>query len=346
MDVIVMRHSVLAVRLKTSCMAAAVTLGMAAIAQAQGATGSEVNPTAAAEPPPVPSTAVPPAKNGALIAPPGPYAPPSKVQEAKETAKRAEMTPIVPNPTNPNRPAFQLYAESDLPLLGVGIVFAAARLFRTQGPTCGDGRTQSATVSCDPNDLNALDRTTAGYWSPTWSVASDIGLYSISGSALALLIADEGFLPALNDSVVVAESALSATALASLASLGANRPRPFVYGTKAPFADRQSPDASLSFVSSHTSVSFAIATSTYLATKRLEPRSTLSLFVIGVGGAGASFVAAARVFAGKHFITDTIAGAIIGTSAGILVPSLHSSPVKVVPVVSDTRRGVDVVGSF
>lgn len=346
MDVIVLRHTVLAV-LKMSWVAAAVTLGMAAAAHAQGAAEPKVDdPPPAAVPSAVPSTALPPEKSGSVIAPPGPYAPPAKVQEAKDTAKRAELTPIVPSPANPNRPAFQLYAESDLPVLGVGLVFAAARLFRTQGPICDVGRTPSATVSCDPNALNWVDRTTAGTWSPAWSLASDVGLYSISGAAAAVLFADEGFLPGLNDALVIAESALNATALASVASLGAGRPRPFVYGTKAPFGDRQSADASLSFVSGHTAVSFAIATSTYLAMRRLEPKSSLPFFVIGIGGAGASFVAAARVFAGKHFITDAIAGAIIGTSVGILVPAIHSSPVKIVPVVSDTRRGLEVTGSF
>lgn len=337
--------------LKTSWMAAAVTLGMAAAAHAQGAPKPKVDPPPGAPtfdysaPSPVPSTAVPPVKPGLPIAQPGPYAPPAKVQEAKETAKAAELTPILPSPTNPNRPAFQLYAESDLPFLGVGIVFAAARLVRAQGPTCGVAL-PTETVPCDRNTLNALDRTTAGYWSPPWSMASDVGMYSLAGGALALLVADEGFLPGLNDAVVIAESALSATALASVASLGAGRPRPFVYGTKAPFADRQSPDASLSFVSSHTSVSFAIATSTYVAMRRLEPHSALPLLVLGIGGAGASFVGTARVMAGKHFITDAIAGAVIGTSVGLLVPAIHSSPVKIVPVVSDTRRGLEVAGSF
>ena len=72
--------------LKTSWMAAAVTLGMAAAVHAQGVAEPEVDPPPSG-PSPVPSTAVPPVKPGLPIAQPGPYAPPSKVQEAKETAK-------------------------------------------------------------------------------------------------------------------------------------------------------------------------------------------------------------------------------------------------------------------
>jgi undecaprenyl-diphosphatase len=161
-----------------------------------------------------------------------------------------------------------------------------------------------------------------------------------------MLIADEGFAPALNDSIVIAESALSATALASILSLSGGRPRPFLYGEKAPLSDRNSAGAGLSLVSSHTAVSFAIATSTFIASRRLHSASKVPYLVLGFGGAIAAFVGTARVMAGQHFITDAIGGAIVGTATGVLIPSLHASPVEVVPVVSDTQRGLGVVGVF
>jgi membrane-associated phospholipid phosphatase len=68
--------------------------------------------------------------------------------------------------------------------------------------------------------------------------------------------------------------------------------------------------------------------------------------VLAVGCAIASFVATARVMAGKHFITDSISGAIVGTAVGVSIPSLHASPVRIVPVVSDTQRGLGVGGVF
>jgi hypothetical protein len=152
------------------------------------------------------------------------------------------------------RPAFQLYAEIDLPILGIGLVFEGARLVRSQKAFCAP--------LCDCGDVNALDRTTAGYWSPGWQTASDYGLYSIVVGAATLLFADEGFLPGLNDAVVVAESALAATAVASVMTLAAGRPRPFLYGEKAPVSARNGADAGLSYLSSHAAISFAIATST------------------------------------------------------------------------------------
>ena len=50
---------------------------------------------------------------------------------------------------------------------------------------------------------------------------------------------DEGLYPALNDMVVVAETALAATALASVMTLASSRPRPFLYGEEAPLARAQ-----------------------------------------------------------------------------------------------------------
>ncbi|MEA2700725.1 MAG: hypothetical protein QOI66_4996 [Myxococcales bacterium] len=279
-----------------------------------------------------PANDAPTRANAPPIAAPLPDASPQKVQDAKETAKAAELTPLVPSPQNPLHPAFQLYAEIDLPILGIGLVFAEARLFRSQKAFCSP--------LCDINDLNAIDRTTAGYWSTGWQRASDVGLYAVGVGAAVLLLADEGPLPALNDAAVVAESALAGTAVASILTIAAGRPRPFLYGDKAPLSNRNSADAGLSFLSSHAAVSFAIATSTFMTMRRLHPQAKSTWAVMGVGGAIAAFVSAARVMGGMHFISDSVGGAIVGTSLGVLVPALHASPVAVVPMTGKEQRGV------
>jgi membrane-associated phospholipid phosphatase len=265
-------------------------------------------------------------------------APKSVAQQAEETAEVAEPTPIVASPKDPLHPAYQLYAEFDLPVLGVGLVFAASRLVREQLAYCAP--------LCDRGELNKLDRRTAGFWSPAWRLSSDVGLVTMMAGAAALLIADEGFVDALNDGVVVAESALASVATVSIMTLAASRPRPFLYGEDAPLKDRNSSDASLSFLSSHASVAFAVATSTFITTRRLHPHSKLPWIVAGVGGSMAALVAVARVFAGRHFISDVTGGAIVGTSLGVLVPALHGSPVRLAPTVTGEQRGLSFVGRF
>jgi membrane-associated phospholipid phosphatase len=297
-------------------------------------------PAPAPAPAPVPTTAPPDAgvTPEPQIATPGPGADPAKVEKAKEVAKVAAVTPIVPDPNNPTRPAFQLYTELDIPILGIGGVFALARLIKTQRAFCAP--------LCDPADLNAIDRTTAGFYSPAWGTASDVGLYGAMAGAAVLLALDEGALDALNDSVVVAESALSATAVSSLMTLAAGRPRPLLFGTNAPLDQRDSADAGLSFLSSHAAVTSSIALSMFMTMKRLHPKSPGPYWVLAVGGALSTFVATARIMAGKHFITDSVGGLVVGSSLGVLVPALHQSPVKIVPVVSDTQRGLGLAGTF
>ena len=99
-------------------------------------------------------------------------------------------------------------------------------------------------------------------------------------------------------------------------------------------------------MSGHATVSFAIVTSLYLTERRLHPGETLPYAIFGAGPGVASFVATARVLAGGHFITDSIGGAVVGTSVGVLVPALHGSPVKVVPMVTPQVGYLSVVGSF
>jgi membrane-associated phospholipid phosphatase len=293
----------------------------------------------AREPPPV--QVAPPSPP--TIAPPAPGAPPENVEKAKETAKTAQLHPIVPSPQNPLRPAFQLYAEIDVPVIGIGVVFALARRFRFQTAFCGT----TGAPECNPADLNVVDRTTAGYWSPGWQRASDYGLYGIAVGAATLLVVDEGFAPGINDAVVVAETGLAATALASIMTLASSRPRPYLYGDKAPDSARNSPDGGLSVLSSHAAISFGIATSTFVTMRRLHPDSRAPWIVLGVGGALATFVASARVLGGMHFISDTVGGAIVGTSLGVLIPSLHHSPVALVPVTGDVgQRGLALALRF
>jgi membrane-associated phospholipid phosphatase len=273
------------------------------------------------------------------IAQPSPEASAQDVEQAKAAARKAAPTPIVPSPQNPLRPAFQLYAEIDLPVLAIGLVFAEARAFRAQKAYCAP--------LCDAGTVNAVDRVTAGYWSLRWQTASDYGLYAVALGAGAVLLADEGLYPGLNDLVVVAESGLAATALASIMTIASARPRPYMYGENAPLDARNSPNGGLSFLSSHAAESFAIATSTFMTLRRLHPHARATWIAMAVGGALAAFVATARVMGGMHFISDSVGGTVVGVSLGVLIPSLHRSPVALVPVTAEGgQRGLSLALRF
>jgi membrane-associated phospholipid phosphatase len=273
------------------------------------------------------------------IAPPAPDAPPQKVEQAKEVADKAKLTPIIPSPYNATQPAFQLYAEIDVPIVAVGGVFAASRLIKQQPAYCAPLCTAK---------VNWLDNLTQGYYSAGWSTASDFELYGMGAAVAVLMVSDEGVLNSLNDAVVIGEATLAATAVANIMTLSAGRPRPLLYSDTAPLSVRNSPDAGLSFLSSHTAEAFALTTSFYVAEKRLHPNSNRSKVVLGVGLGLSTFVAVSRVMSGYHFITDVAGGAVVGSSIGILIASVHNSPVHVVPVVNPETKssGISLQGSF
>ncbi|HEX3476629.1 MAG TPA: phosphatase PAP2 family protein [Kofleriaceae bacterium] len=105
-----------------------------------------------------------------------------------------------------------------------------------------------------------------------------------------------------------------------------------------------------SFLSSHTAEAFAMVTALYVAEHRLHPRSSRPKYLLAVGLGVASLIGVARVMSGYHFITDTVGGAVVGSSVGVLVASIHSSPVHVVPVIDHrpegSTAGVALSGGF
>jgi membrane-associated phospholipid phosphatase len=246
----------------------------------------------------------------------------------RRVAAVPDVTPIVPEPTERPVRAYQLYWELDVPLLAVAIVLGGGRMIRssevTAPPYC-------LTVSdpCKKDGLNPLDRAFAGRYSPAWSQASDIGALALAISPIPLLWIDEGFVNMLNDSVVIYQSGLLAVAFSGISSSGTGRGRPYVYGDTAPDDVKRSPEASLSYFSGHSTLAFALSTSLFWTINRRHPGSAYSWTVFTIGTATASFVATARVMAGKHFPSDVLAGAAVGAGVGTLLPALHSSPVIV-----------------
>jgi membrane-associated phospholipid phosphatase len=98
------------------------------------------------------------------------------------------------------------------------------------------------------------------------------------------------------------------------------RARP--YANEAGFAPRKKDDA-YSFFSGHTSLTACMAASHYfynrtLAPKDRKPGITIGLAALSIG------TGILRIKAGKHFPTDVLAGAILGTGVAYLNTKLHA----------------------
>jgi membrane-associated phospholipid phosphatase len=126
---------------------------------------------------------------------------------------------------------------------------------------------------------------------------------------------------ALLDALVIGEAVALAASVNQVVKFAAGRQRPFVRFENFDATDRpRDPDGNLSFYSGHTSLAFstvaAAATVASLRGYRSAP------WVWGVGLAGAAGVGYLRIAADKHYLTDVLTGAVLGTVVGIAAPRL------------------------
>ncbi len=147
-----------------------------------------------------------------------------------------------------------------------------------------------------------------------WQTASDIGAYS-------LIVASIG-IPIIRKDKQGAFQAAGSFAAASLVTEGLKEAFPKL---RPDGSDRKS------FPSGHTSRSFAAAATIY---NREGKGLGIPAFVV------ASFVGVARVKGDKHFWTDVLAGAAIGTATGFLITKERPNEKAVIVVPwGDTKGG-------
>ena len=170
-----------------------------------------------------------------------------------------------------------------------------------------------------PGGIDGLATTTLN---EDLALISDVGLYSLialSATGTAL-VADSSH---VDDHLLIFAEAISWTGVATeLTKRAVDRPRPYTYGTGV----TGDPDDALSFFSGHSSIT-SVSTFTLVRTLDLTHDLSTGQRWAAYGGAGlaTAVVAGLRVAAGKHFPTDVLVGATVGTCAGLVVPTLHQS---------------------
>jgi membrane-associated phospholipid phosphatase len=174
---------------------------------------------------------------------------------------------------------------------------------------------------CDPNEVNGFDRGAIGNTNPTAARLSDLTVLTVAVAPLVLDAIDLGGVNNVwwEDAVVFAQTLAVQGALMTTAKFIVQRPLPRTYAGDPSLID--SPDGYRSFYSGHTSLVFAGLSATAMTIRLRYGEKTWPWIVTGVVGTS---VAIERVADGRHFPTDVIAGAVMGTAVGIVVPWLHS----------------------
>jgi membrane-associated phospholipid phosphatase len=212
---------------------------------------------------------------------------------------------------------------------------------------------------CEPNDVDtAFRRAFNPSLSPSASGVSSVARVSDVNAfvllPLAMLGLDIGF--SLRDShdwrvaavdVLLIAEAVGLTAVATqITKFSVGRARPYAVGAD-PGALTDGPDSRLSFFSGHASFSFSVATATATIMTLRGYRTAWLAWVIGLPLAVTT--ALLRVGADKHWLSDVVMGASVGSLVGVLVPWLFHRPLTQGPVtlrISGAPGGIGLLGHW
>lgn len=178
----------------------------------------------------------------------------------------------------------------------------------------------------DINTVNGFDRLFMKPYSKGLDITSDI-LAGFTMAAPAVLLA-------FNTSdwaeigVMYAESLLWAQGLKETLKLFINRSRPFLYFPGFPEKSVLDKDSFDSFPSGHSALSWCSASFLSYTFCQFFPESKWKLPVTILAVSAATTTSVLRVCSGNHFASDVLAGALLGSSCGILIPLMHKTKIQ------------------
>lgn len=226
------------------------------------------------------------------------------------------------------RPFPYALGKPDLVLapLGLGLTLLAEQLVDTRGLSVAE------LAAFSPDDINPFDRPAARNWSPTWDDRSDRGRDALVVGSVLASFAPQVLRGRVGNTVTVgaifAESYLLLAGSTRSMKRLVGRERPYLHNDEISPEERLETargegDALESFWSGHAAAAFVTATLLSTIYQDVHGRSRGSDLLWASSLSLAAFTSYARVAAGKHYPSDVLVGAAVGSAIGVLVPRLH-----------------------
>jgi len=195
---------------------------------------------------------------------------------------------------------------------------------------------------CTPTGVDARIRNSLVWDDRTQSDDfSDYGSYFISPALSFGLVAfgtvdDASWASVIDDFTPILESMVITQFVTAIIKVSVGRQRPYAHYT-APMDHEDN----LSFPSGHGSRAFSLVTSAAMVARARGYKIEPVIWAVGLTVASAS--AYLRIGADKHYFTDVLGGAVVGSAIGLTVPSLMCrNSITLVP----QRNGVAFAGEF
>lgn len=189
-----------------------------------------------------------------------------------------------------------------------------------------------APAACRVCGVNAVDReiNQALRWSEYDRAAhiSDALLFGVLpvgtlGGTLAMAYAHGRGREPLVDMLIISEALVLTSALTQITKYTVGRARPYVRTQRDEGRDFvASPDDHLSFFSGHTSITFTLAVAAGTTASLRGYRQAPILWAVALPLA--AFTGYLRMAADRHYFSDVLTGALVGSAVGVLVPLLHT----------------------
>jgi membrane-associated phospholipid phosphatase len=197
---------------------------------------------------------------------------------------------------------------------------------------------------CQPPSFDVRVRNALVWGTPSDAdlVSSATGLVILPLAALAVdgipaLAEGPNYARLIDDMLPIVESEVATSVATNIVKFSVGRQRPYAhFAAGVPF----STEDNLSFFSGHTSFAFATAISAGIVA---HERGYASEPYVWAGGLTlATLTGYLRIAADKHYFSDVLVGAVVGTGAGLLVPQLTIHHLTFVP----QQDGVAVAGQW